>query len=344
MGAARVRGVLLGILVGVAVLGATPPVAIAVSGAATPAAESRILLTADPRIASAKIRTGAVAALRRDLQDLSVFYGFSYRGPTRLVLADTSDEFARFAGPVSPDVLAVADSARRIIVVSPRSWRGEPARFDSVLLHEASHLVLDAQFREAGAAPARWLDEGLAMYVSSDWDFDLAWAEQQKETMDAAVTSGRLVPVGELGSLFAGDESDVRLAYAESYSFVAYLASAYGQRGLQRFVEAAAAPNATPDGASRRVFGTSLGRVEAAWRDSLARGTSWWAVLLDRTNLFVILWSLIAATVVVGFIIRTHRKREAYARMDAEERMARGDAGEHRLEDDEDNHRGSGLR
>lgn len=270
-----------------------------------------------------KIRQAVVTTLERHLQTLALFYESTPPAAVYLFLADTPGEFARMAGADSSDVLAFAEGARNSIAVSPASWRGDPARLTSVLMHEASHIVLGAKFRATGAELPRWLDEGMAQYVASDWEFDVDWTAQQNKLMEEAVVGGRLVPLDRLGGLFGGSASEVQLAYAQSYGFVSYLASTHGQFALRAFLSAAAKPAVGTDQAARDVFSADLAHLEAAWRSSLEERTSWWDVLLDRSNLSVLLWSVLAVVTVLAFATVTYRKRRAYATMEESERKGR---------------------
>lgn len=299
--------------------------AVSMAGAATSATpqsgarslpKPRIALVADKRAVPPRVSAAAVTGLSRDLGVLSSFYGFNYARPTRLVLAASPSQFSDAVGPSSGDVLAAADEGNGTIIVSPASWRGDPARVGSVLMHEASHLVLGAKFSAAGAHPPRWLDEGMAQYVASDWEFDIDWAASQHQVMETAAASGRLVPIAKLDGLFGGDSADVQLAYAQSYSFVAYLASTYGQRNMRLFLDAAARPNTTLDTAAKSVFGISLSGLEAAWLGSVESRSRWWEVLLEGSNFITLLWTTLATLVIVGFVLVTVRKRRVFAEME----------------------------
>lgn len=292
-------------------------------------APASIAVSADPRAVPSKVSAQVAASARTDLGALSSFYSFSKLGGVRLVLASSPEQFQRVTGTPPGDVLAVADESSRRIIISPTSWRGDPSRLGGVLTHELSHLVLGAKFRAAGADLPRWLDEGMAQYVAGDWEFDIDWAAQQGQIMEGAAASGRIVPIEQLDSLFSGDRSEVQLAYAQSYSFVSYLASTYGQRNLRIFLDGAARPEATPgqgparpgvtlDGAARMAFGAGMPQLEAAWRDAIESRSRWWDVFLQESNFSVLLWSTLAALVIIGFVVVSLRKRRAYAGMEEE--------------------------
>jgi len=295
-----------------ATLSAQPPVAAAQAGS-IPAS---ITVSADSRGVPSRVRAEVLASAESDLRALSAFYGFSRIGRVRVVLASSPAEFRGLTGTASGDVLAVADEAGARIVVSPASWRGDPSRLGGVLMHELSHLALGAKFRAAEADLPRWLDEGMAQYVAGDWEFDVDWKAQQSQIMEAAAASGRIVPIGQLDALFSGDRSEVQLGYAQSYSFISYLASTYGQRNLRLFLDGAASPEATLDDAAREAFGVGLDRLEAAWREATESRSRWWDVLLEGSNFSVLLWSTLAALVIIGFVVVSLRKRRAYAGME----------------------------
>lgn len=284
---------------------------------ASPAGGSRIELIADARVVPAGVRKTLATRLANDLSRLSRFYGFYLRGNVRFVLASSTGEFARAADGVAGDVLAVARAQTRTIVVSPASWRGDPSRAASVLTHEASHLVLGAKFAAARAPLPKWLNEGMAQYVANDWEFDMDFSAQQERLMRGAVAANRVSTLSELDKLFEGSGSDVRLAYAQSYSFISWLASTYGEEALRRFVDSGARSDGT-DEAARQVYGVGLGGLQDAWHKSVERGTAWLEVLLESNNFYVFLWSSLAVLVTVGFIVATTRKRRAYADMDEE--------------------------
>ena len=288
--------------------------------ARSPSAASTPFVTvmADDGVVPASVQRASAAGLRKDLATLASFYSFSDTKAVRLVLASTPADFERLAGPVSGDVLAVADESKRLIIVSPASWRGDPVRADGVMMHEASHIVLGAKFAAAGAPLPRWLNEGVAQYVANDWEFDIDWAAHRGQIMQEAATSGTLEPLRNLDALFHGNRSEVELVYAESYSFVAFLASTRGRPALRGFIDAAARPGATTDGAALAVFGSGLSPLERDWRGSLAQSAGWWEVLLSGSNFITLLWTALALLVVVGFVLVTYRKRRAYAAIEHE--------------------------
>ncbi|RJQ52332.1 MAG: hypothetical protein C4521_10685 [Actinobacteria bacterium] len=246
---------------------------------------------------------------------LSVAYRHSYERPVTVLLAARSDRFPRVGA--AGDVLAVARPAEASIVVSPKSWRGDPKGLDGVLAHEVSHLVLGDKFAQGGAPLPRWLDEGLAQYVAGTWDFDLDWAGQRERTMRAAVASRSLLPISSLEPAF-NDPDSLSLAYAESYGFVQYLSVTFGRQRLERFVDRASSSPSVEE-AAEAALGRSFGDVEKEWRAQLIGDTQWWQLLLDDQTFLVLLWSVLAALVVLGFLLNSRRKRRAYERMEEDD-------------------------
>lgn len=293
----------------------------------------RVTVVARPGTASADMQAAVLRAARRDLAAHSDFYNYRYSGPATVVLAATPEEFLALAGGTAPgDAIGFADSSRRLIAVSPASWRDDPGLLGGVLAEETSHLVFEQKFAAAGKTPPRWLDEGLSNYVSNGWALANVWVNEQPNAIvrsryaaatwwqlatnslqqdivaAAGAAAGRLVPMQRMDTLFEGNASDVRLAYAASYDFVNYLAQTYGVAELRGFIDTAAAPNTTVDRAASRVFGTGLGALQAGWRRSLTGGG--WLVGRGRATILGVL-AVVAALGLILILVRRNLGRNA---------------------------------
>ena len=80
----------------------------------------------------------------------------------------------------------------------------------SVIPHELTHLVFDTAVRNPYHYPPRWLNEGLAVYLSQ------GYGSSDRSTVAAAVSAGTLVPLVALASQFPTTAERFHLAYAES--------------------------------------------------------------------------------------------------------------------------------
>lgn len=124
--------------------------------------------------------------------------------------------------------------------------------------HELSHLALYRVMGSRYEASPRWLDEGLAV------SFELSPDLGRQALLDRVVANGEILPLDALCRAFPGGEEQVRLAYAQSASVVAYIRQEYGTSTLQRLVQAYI------DGADcgsgvERVLGLSTAELEREW-------------------------------------------------------------------------------
>ena len=88
------------------------------------------------------------------------------------------------------------------------------------IMHEMTHLLVDEALGYARARVPSWLNEGLAMYFESG-------SRGREKTVTGAARAERLSPLRSMGKV-PGRPGDVRLFYAQSWSFVKQLMDVYG--------------------------------------------------------------------------------------------------------------------
>ncbi|MFW6437547.1 MAG: peptidase MA family metallohydrolase [Armatimonadota bacterium] len=108
------------------------------------------------------------------------------------------------------------------IVVKPMG----PQRLPELIAHELAHIMLDLKMGEQAHALPRWLHEGIAKYAANDFD-----ANDKRVIADAAL-SDELLTIDDLENAFLEDREDVALAYAQSYTLVAYLSDIRPAEGI----------------------------------------------------------------------------------------------------------------
>lgn len=153
-----------------------------------------------------------------------------------------------------------------------------------VVRHELVHELLDqATFPHSNRIP-RWFHEGLAQHIAGGTylgarEQDLVWR----------LMLGRLPSCNELRERFAGDVDALRLAYALSYSYVAWLAREHGEAALL------AAARAVDDYTSfESALAGRLGRntlqLEDGWRDYLLHGSGapWRSLMQEWFSLVMV--------------------------------------------------------
>ena len=184
--------------------------------------------------------------------------------------------------PVKAFVYESADDLRGAVLF-PQSWTGglaftshnilliavDPGEFDtdiSGMIHELAHLLVsELTFNCFGDLPT-WLEEGLAMYAEGEL------IDYQRISLEAAIASDDLISLRSLNSSFPADHSGAHLSYAQSWSLVDYLITAYGWPKMQSLLDMFA-EGATYEQAIKRVYRMDLDGLQAAWFQSLEHGS-----------------------------------------------------------------------
>ncbi len=127
-----------------------------------------------------------------------------------------------------------------------------------VVPHELVHLVFDTAVDNAYRFPPRWLNEGLAVYLSE------GFTRSDKNLVDRAVDDRTLLPLTALTGQFPTDYEATYLAYAEAASAIDFLVRTYGRDAMLGLV-ASYADGLTDDEAFTKATGLDLGGFQAAW-------------------------------------------------------------------------------
>lgn len=133
---------------------------------------------------------------------------------------------------------------------------------DVLVEHELTHLVFDTAVRNPYHAPPRWLNEGVAVYLSE------GLSPGDSSSVRTAAERGTLIPLDGLGGLFPTSRARFNLAYAESVSAVSYLIETYGEERLVQLIRSYA-EGVTDDEAFTAATGADLAAFDAAWLGSL---------------------------------------------------------------------------
>lgn len=177
-----------------------------------------------------------------------------------------------------------------------------------VVRHELVHELLDQYVQPNGRYLPRWFHEGLAQLLAGDTylgarEDDLVWR----------VSTGSLRPFRELDSRFTKSRSEVQTAYAQSYSYVAWLSREYGTPLLLRV--ARYADNVTSFGrALVGQTGKDSLKLESEWQHYVVHGSGApWRVLFQ--SWFSLLMILVLPVLVLALIRRLNSEERAARRM-----------------------------
>jgi hypothetical protein len=127
-----------------------------------------------------------------------------------------------------------------------------------VIPHELTHLVFDTAASNPYHFPPRWLNEGLAVYLSQGYD------ASDRGTVERAAGNGTLIPLDGLTGQFPTSFERFSLAYAESVSAVDYLVQTHDQDALVSLIRSYA-DGRTDDEAFTAALGQDMTAFGDAW-------------------------------------------------------------------------------
>jgi hypothetical protein len=136
------------------------------------------------------------------------------------------------------------------------AWVGQ------VIPHELAHLVFDTAASNPYHFPPRWLNEGLAVYLSQGYD------ASDRGAVEGAAGAGTLIPLDGITGQFPTSFERFALAYAESVSAVDYLIRTHGQDPLVTLIRSYA-EGRTDDQAFEAALGQDVATFGAGWLDDL---------------------------------------------------------------------------
>jgi len=128
---------------------------------------------------------------------------------------------------------------------------------DVVVPHELTHLVFDTAVRNPYHFPPRWLNEGLAVYLSE------GYTASYRSDVEAAARDGSLIPLDGLVGQFPTGQGFFQ-AYAESVSAIDFFIRTYGQDALVSLI-GSYADGRTDDEAFKAAIGVDTAGFNDAW-------------------------------------------------------------------------------
>jgi len=195
----------------------------------------------------------------RAVREASDFLGVNESEPIDFFVYGAEDAFRGALGPGTRENVggqAHADIRTMFALIEPGEvadpWVGV------VIPHELTHLVFDSAVRNPYHFPPRWLNEGVATYLSE------GFTASDRASVRAAGADGRLMPLRALGGQFPTTAERFYLAYAESVSAVDYLVREKGTASLVKLIRSYAG-GVTDDEAFTAAVGTDLAGFEDAW-------------------------------------------------------------------------------
>ena len=200
----------------------------------------------------------AVAGLERLEKDV----GIELQGEVQFfIYGDTAD--MREALLYVPDWTGgIAFSEYNTILIGVPPSLAETWGRDTVR-HELAHLVIGQFARSClGGTLPTWLSEGLAVFAEGEA------GEQIRTDIENGLRNNGFQPVRSLNGAFPTQDDEVRAAYSQSYSLVAFLLESYGQEKMLALLQTFAG-GVGYDSALEQVYGFNADGLEIAWREAI---------------------------------------------------------------------------
>ena len=201
----------------------------------------------------------ALAIGEKAVREAAAFLGVTETEPIDFFVYAEEGAFYEALGPGTHENIAgtpISDIRTMFALIAPNDVTGAEVR--RVVPHELTHLVFDTAVRNPYHAPPRWLDEGVADYLSE------GYTPGARAAVEAAAAEGRLMPLRALGGQFPTTYERFSLAYSESDSAVDYLVREKGTAALVELIQSYA-DGVTDDEAFTAAVGADVAGFEAAW-------------------------------------------------------------------------------
>jgi hypothetical protein len=248
----------------------------------------------------------ALLSARSDLIEI-LNDSLSYK-PKIFIAADLKN-FRELIGTAFPDWgAAAALPYREMIVIKSPAHFNLGKSLDGLVRHEYAHLAL--QNRLHLGHPPRWLDEGVAMYAASEWNWEDNFA------MSRAVVFRTLVPLREIESLNRFPQGRAQTAYAQSYLAVQYFLDEYGIEAFNMFLDELQRRSSI-DAAFDLTIGENYDKFEKEFVEYL---NSRYNLMTLFGDLYFI-WIFLAAVVFIGFILKIRKRQKFYKKWEEEEKL-----------------------
>lgn len=199
----------------------------------------------------------------RAVKETAELLGVTEEEPVDFFIYADQDKFYDALGPGTRENVGGQANAdiRTMFAHIPPSAIDDPW-VENVVPHELVHLVFDTAVRNPYHLPPRWLNEGLAVYLS------VAYEAGDRSSVEAAARDGDLIPLDGLAGQFPTSAGRFGLAYSESVSAVDFFVRTHGRDALIQLIRSYA-DGRTDDEAFTAAIGMDVGAFNDAWMADL---------------------------------------------------------------------------
>jgi hypothetical protein len=178
--------------------------------------------------------------------------------------------------------------------------------------HELVHILLHQLAGPFGGKVPRWFHEGLAQTLAGD-----GYLGAREQDIVWRANTNRLLGFSDLADGFPEHRTELQLAYAQSYSYVAFLVRHYGLRRMLDTVRMLDRETSFSR-ALVEVTGETTAALRDAWIDYLVHGSgASWRTLLDMC--FPLSMVLALPILAMAMIRRQRADRSVQRRLQSDE-------------------------
>ena len=195
----------------------------------------------------------------RAVKETADLLGVTEEKPVDFFIYADQDAFYQALGPGTRENVGGQANAdiRTLFALIPPSSIDDPW-IENVVPHELTHLVFDTAVKNPYHFPPRWLNEGLAVYLSVGYDAG------DRNAIENAAKGGELIPLSGLAGQFPTSADRFGLAYSESVSAVDFFVRAHGRDALVKLIRSYA-DGRTDDEAFTAAIGMDVAAFNDAW-------------------------------------------------------------------------------
>ena len=205
----------------------------------------------------------ALAIGEKGIANASALLGVTETKPVDFYIYAANQPFYDALGPgTRENVGGLANAQIRTLFALITPDEINDAWVGTVIPHELTHLVFNTAVDNPYHAPPRWLNEGLAVYLSEG--YTPSW----RASVADAVDSGGIIPLDGLIGQFPTTADQFTLAYGESVAAVDFMIRRYGKPALVTLIRSYAA-GVSDDEAFTAALGVDTAGFSAAWLKDL---------------------------------------------------------------------------
>lgn len=192
----------------------------------------------------------------------SQLLGVTLDKPADVFVYDTEDALRSAVSPDRENVAGEAFPHLDTLYVEIPHDQAADTFAGTLIRHELTHLVLHRATDNPYHGVPRWMDEGVAVYLSE------GYTDYWKSFVDPAVSSKALIPLQGLTGEFPSVKSEFYLAYGEAVAAVDFFIRTYGDQTFWSLVKSYA-NGVSDDDAFKAATGSDFTAFNKQWFESL---------------------------------------------------------------------------